>query len=49
MVPSIVFFAIVFSIYGAVEFYGYQALKTAINPTSLSTLKWAYWVLAPRF
>ena len=45
MLQSIVFFAIVFSIYGTVEFYGWQAIKTAINPASVTTAKWIYWSL----
>jgi len=45
MLQSIFFFAIVFTIYGAVEFYGWQAVKTAINPASIPTAKWIYWTL----
>jgi len=45
MLQSIFFFAIVFGIYGTVEFYGWQAVKTAINPTDTSTIKWVYWTL----
>jgi predicted MPP superfamily phosphohydrolase len=46
MLQSIMFFAVVFAIYGTVEFYGWQAIKTAINPTSVSTAKWIYWTLS---
>ena len=45
MLQSIVFFAIVFSIYGTVEFYGWQALKTAIDPAGIPAAKWIYWGL----
>ena len=46
MLQSIVFFSIVFCIYGAIEFYGWQAVKTAINPVSVSTAKWIYWTIS---
>ena len=45
MLPSFLFFAVIFSIYGTVEFYGWQAVKTAINPGSISTAKWIYWTI----
>lgn len=43
MISSIIFIAIAFTIYGAIEFYGWQALKTAIPFTNLTTAKWIYW------
>ena len=46
MLQSMMFFAIVFCVYGAVEFYGWQGVKTAINPASVSTAKWVYWTLS---
>jgi predicted MPP superfamily phosphohydrolase len=46
MLQSMMFFSIVFCVYGAVEFYGWQAVKTAINPASVSTAKWVYWTLS---
>jgi len=45
MLQSILFFTVVFSIYGAVEFYGWQGIKTAINPSGVATAKWIYWTL----
>ena len=45
MLQSILFFGLVFSIYGAVEFYGWQGVKTAINPASVPMAKWIYWGL----
>jgi predicted MPP superfamily phosphohydrolase len=44
-----VFFIVIFSIYGAVEFYGWQALKTAIGPAAGAGLKGAYWGLSAFF
>ena len=43
MISSIIFIAIAFTVYGAIEFYGWQALKTAIPFTNLTTAKWIYW------
>ena len=43
MLQTILFFTIVFAIYGTVEFYGWQAIKTAINPANVTTAKWIYW------
>jgi len=43
MLQSIIFFSIVFGIYGTVEFYGWQAIKTAVNPDSIASAKWIYW------
>jgi predicted MPP superfamily phosphohydrolase len=45
MLQSLFFFTMVFSIYGVIEFYGWQAVKTAINPASVSTAKWIYWTI----
>ena len=45
MLQSILFFGLVFGIYGAVEFYGWQGVKTALNPASVPTAKWIYWGL----
>ena len=43
MAQSVLFFSIIFGIYGTVEFYGWQAVKTAINPANIATAKWVYW------
>ena len=43
MLQTILFFSLVFGIYGTVEFYGWQAVKTAINPASIANAKWIYW------
>ena len=43
MLQTILFFTVIFGIYGTVEFYGWQAVKTAINPASIPTAKWIYW------
>ena len=43
MLQTILFFTAIFGIYGTVEFYGWQAVKTAINPASIPTAKWIYW------
>jgi predicted MPP superfamily phosphohydrolase len=46
MSQSIIIFAIVLVVYGTVEFYGWQAIKTAINPASVYAAKWLYWSLS---
>ena len=43
MLQTILIFAIVLFVYAAIEFYGWQAIKTAINPTNVKTTKWIYW------
>ncbi|MDB5284346.1 MAG: metallophosphoesterase [Bacteroidota bacterium] len=47
--PPIVSFTIGILIYAAIEFYGWQAIKTAINPSSVSTARWVYWGLTAAF
>ncbi len=49
MMQSLLFFGIVLSIYGLVEFYGWQAIKTAISPSSVNTMKWVYWGISITF
>ena len=46
MWQTILFFCAVFGIYGTIEFYGWQAIKTAINPASVQTAKWVYWTVS---
>lgn len=43
MLSPILFFIIVFSFYGLLEFYGWQAVKTAFQPQNLVKAKWLYW------
>lgn len=43
MLSSILFFSAVFSIYGVVEYYGWQAVRTAFSGSNIATLKWIYW------
>ncbi len=45
MLQSILFFSVVFSIYGALEYYGWQSVRTVINPENIKTAKWYYWGL----
>jgi len=43
MLQPIIFFSIVLSIYGTIEYYGWQAVKTAFQPENLKRAKWIYW------
>lgn len=43
MLQSILFFSVVLFIYAAIEFYGWQAIKTATKPENIKTAKWIYW------
>ncbi len=43
MLQSIFFFVIVLSVYGTIEFYGWQAVKTAFQPQNINRAKWIYW------
>lgn len=43
MLQTIFFFSIVLFIYGTLEYYGWQAFKTAFQPQNLSKAKWIYW------
>lgn len=43
MLQTILFFAVVLSLYGTFEFYGWQAFKTAFQPQNISKSKWIYW------
>lgn len=43
MMQSILFFMIVAAIYGSIEYYGWQAVKTAFKSYNVNTLKWVYW------
>lgn len=43
MLQSILFFSVVFTIYGAIEYYGWQGVKTAFRPENLKTVRWVYW------
>ena len=46
MLQSIIFFSIVFSVYGAFEYYGWQAVRTAFQPQNIKQAKWIYWGLS---
>jgi predicted MPP superfamily phosphohydrolase len=46
MLQSLVFFAVMLFIYGTVEFYGWQALKTAFQPQNLNAARMIYWGLS---
>ncbi len=43
MISQIVFFLVVFSVYGLLEFYGWQAVRTAFQPANILRTKWIYW------
>ena len=43
MGQTILFFGLILGIYGTVEFYGWQAIRTALNPGSVSTARIMYW------
>src|SRR5690348_2403162 len=43
MLQSILFFSIVLTIYAALEWYGWQAIKTAFNPENVKLIGWIYW------
>lgn len=43
MLQSVLFFSMVFAIYGAIEYYGWQGVKTAFRPENLRTVRWVYW------
>ncbi len=43
MVQSILFFAIVFLVYAIIEWYGWQAVKTALTAENHNIAKWIYW------
>lgn len=43
MVSSILFFGFVLSFYAALEYYGWQAVKTVANPSYIRPLAWIYW------
>lgn len=45
MLQSILFFSVVFSVYGAIEFYGWQSIKTIVKVENIQTAKWLYWGL----
>ena len=49
MLSTILFFVTVLSIYSAVEFYGWQSIKTVINPANVRVAKWIYWGLSVSF
>lgn len=43
MLSTILFISIALTVYAALEFYGWQAVKTVFNTINPSTLKWVYW------
>ena len=43
MLQSIAFFSIILSVYGAIEYYGWTAVRTAFQPENLNRAKWIYW------
>lgn len=43
MLQTILFFSIVLTLYGTIEFYGWQAIRTAFQPQNLAKAKWLYW------
>ena len=43
MLKPIIFFSIVLTIYSAVEYYGWQAIRTAFQPQNINRAKWLYW------
>lgn len=43
MLQSILFFAIVASVYGIIEYYGWQAIRTVIDSANISKAKIIYW------
>jgi len=43
MLSTILFISIALTVYAAIEFYGWQAIKTVFNTTNPTTLKWVYW------
>jgi uncharacterized protein len=43
MLQSILFFSIVLTIYALLEWYGWQAIKTAFQPQNVNLVKWIYW------
>lgn len=49
MLQSIIFFSLALSVYGAIEFYSWQAVRTAINPENIKTAKWIYWIVTITF
>ena len=49
MSQSILFFAVVFGIYGTIEYYGWQAVKTAIGGANTPAVKWVYWGISAVF
>lgn len=49
MLSSVLFFAIVLSIYGTVEYYGWQAVKTVFTSANPKVLNWVYWSISVTF
>jgi predicted MPP superfamily phosphohydrolase len=43
MLQSILFFSLVFTLYAALEWYGWQAIKTVFSPETVKILRWVYW------
>ncbi len=43
MLQPILFFTIILSIYGTIEYYGWQAIRTAFQPENIKRAKWLYW------
>ncbi|HLP52228.1 MAG TPA: metallophosphoesterase [Chitinophagales bacterium] len=43
MLQPILFFSIVLTLYGTIEYYGWQAIRTAFQPQNLAKAKWFYW------
>ena len=49
MASSILFFAIILSIYGAIEYYGWQVIKNVFTAANPKTLAWVYWGISISF
>ncbi|HLP19460.1 MAG TPA: metallophosphoesterase [Chitinophagales bacterium] len=43
MLQQILFFSIVLTLYGTIEYYGWQAIRTAFQPQNIVKAKWLYW------
>ena len=43
MLQSILFFSLILSFYGAIEYYGWTAIRTTFQPENIKRAKWIYW------
>ncbi len=46
MLQQIIFIAIALTVYGSLEYYGWQGIKTAFQPANISRAKWIYWCVS---